>query len=104
MGVAIVVGLQAGEDEVEFLVFDSGGEGAGGVEGVEADKGIVLEVDGAVGAFGQRFPQDLTGASRAGGDHDHFAGMLFFLAQGLFESVGVGFIDLVGKIFADPGP
>jgi hypothetical protein len=30
--------------------------------------------------------------------------MLFFLAQGFFKSVGVGFVNLAGKIFADPGP
>ena len=101
--VAVVVRLQAGKDEVKLFVFDGGSEGAGGVGGVQSDEGIVFQVDGAIRALGQGFTQHLLGARRTGGDDDHFPAVLFFLAQGFFEREGVGLIDLVGDVFADPG-
>ena len=52
--VAVVVRLQAGEDEVELFVFDGRGEGLGDVEGVQPDKAVVFKMDGAVRALGQR--------------------------------------------------
>ena len=82
--VAVVVRLQAGEDQVELFVFDGGGEGLGGVEGVEADEGIIFEVDGAVSALSQRLAQHLLGPGGTGGDGDDFSAMLLFLAERLF--------------------
>src|ERR1019366_2211764 len=67
LGEAVVVGLKAGEDQVEGLVFDRGGEGLSGVKGVEADEGGIFEVNGTVGTLGEGFAQDLLGASGAGG-------------------------------------
>ena len=64
---------------------------------------VVLQVNGAIGALGQRFAQDLAGARRAGGNHHYFAGVLFLLPQRFFQRVRVGLIDLVGNVFADPG-
>ena len=63
-----------------MLIFDGGGEGLRRIEGVKADEGIVFEMNGAVGALGQRLAQNLLGAGWAGGDDDHFPTVLFFLA------------------------
>ncbi len=101
--IAVIVRLQAGKDEIELLVLDGGGDGLGRVEGVEADELVVFEVDGAIRALGQRLAQHLLGARRAARDHDYFSLMLFPLAQGFFERVGIGLIDFIGNIFADPG-
>ncbi len=103
LGVAVVVGLQAGKDEIEFFVFDRGGKGAGGVGGVEADEGIVFKMDGAIRALGQGFAQNLLGARRTGCNDHHFAAVLLFLAQRFFEREGVRLVDFVGNVFADPG-
>ena len=50
--VAVIVRLQAGKDEVELLVFDGSRNRARGVVGIESNKAIALEMDGAVGALG----------------------------------------------------
>ena len=101
--VSVVVGLKAGKDQVELLVFDGGGESFRGIEGVESDESGVFEVDGAVGALGESFAQNLRRTSRAGGDNDDFPAVLFLLAKRFFEGIGVGFVDFVGNVFADPG-
>ena len=101
--VTVIVGLQAGKDQVEFFVFDSGGKGAGGIGGVQSNESVVFKMDGAVRALRQGFAQNLLGARGTGGDDDHFSAVLFFLAQRFFEREGVRFIDFVRNIFADPG-
>ena len=98
----IIVGLQSGEDEVEAFVLDGRREGLSGVEGVERDEAVALEMNGAVGSLGQRLAQHLLRARRAAGDDHHLATVLFFLAQRLFQGVGVGLIHFVGNIFANP--
>jgi hypothetical protein len=40
LGVAVIVGLQAGKDQIEFFVFDGRRKSPGGVEGIEADKAL----------------------------------------------------------------
>ena len=60
-------------------------------------------MNGAVGSFGQGLAQNLGRASGTRGDHNHIAAVLFLLTQGLLEGVGIGFIDLVGDVFPDPG-
>ena len=101
--IAVVVGLQAGEDDVKALILDRSGESPGGVRGVEGCKGIVFQMDGAIGALGQAFAQHLLRARRAGGDYNDFPSMFLFLPQGLFEGVRVRLIDLVRNIFPNPG-
>jgi hypothetical protein len=59
-------------------------------------------MDSAIRSLGQGFAQDLLRTRRAGGDYHHLAAMLFFLAQGFLESIGVGLINLVGDVFANP--
>ncbi len=62
-----------------------------------------LDVNRAVRAFGQRFADGLRGALRTGAQHDHFAAVLFFQLQRLFERVGVRLIDLEAQVgFLDP--
>jgi len=46
--VAVIVGLQAGEDEIKFSSLIAGGEASGGIGSVPADEGIIFEMDGAV--------------------------------------------------------
>jgi hypothetical protein len=103
LGIAVVVGLQASEDQVELFVFDGGGKGAGGIVGIEADEGIVFQMDSTVGTLGQGFAQHLAGTRRARGNYDHLATVLFLLAKRFFQGVGVGFVHFVGNVFADPG-
>jgi len=66
LGEAVVVGLQAGEDEIELFVFDGGGDGSGGVERIDAYEGRVFEVDGAIRSLGQSLPQYLLCARGTG--------------------------------------
>ncbi len=101
--VAVVVGLQAGEDQVELFIFDGGGKGFCSIESIKSDEGIVFEVDGAVSALGQSFAQHLLGAGRAGSDDHHFSGVLFLLAQRLFQREGVRLVHFIRDVFADPG-
>src|SRR5215469_14484628 len=57
----------------------------------------------AIGTLGKSFAQYLAGARRTRRDDDDFTAMLLFLAQSFFEGVGVGLVDFVGNVFANPG-
>ena len=101
--VAVIVGLQAGEDQIEFFILDGRREGLRGIKGIESDEGIVFEVDGAVRALGQGFAQHLLRTRRAGSDDHHFSSMFFSLAQRFFEGESVGLVHFIRDVFADPG-
>ena len=101
--VSIIVGLQSGKDQIELLVFDRRREGLRGVEGIQSDEVVVLEMNRAVRALGQRFAQHLLRPRRAGGDDHNLAFMLFPLAQRFFQRVRVRLVDLVRNVLADPG-
>ena len=101
--VTVVVGLQAGEDEIEFFLFDGSGEGSGGIESVQTNERVVFQMDGAVRALRQRLAQNLLRPRRTGGNDNYFAPMLLFLAERFFEREGVRLIDFVRNVFADPG-
>ena len=103
MRVSVIIGLQAGEDEVEFFVFYGGGKSSRRVRRIQADEGVVFQVDGAVRALGQSFAQHLLGPRGTGGDYHDFPAVLFFLTQRLFQGEGVGLIDFVRHVFANPG-
>ncbi len=103
LAVAEIVGLQAGEDQVGRSRFERGGQQPRGGQRVEGAQIVFFDVDGAVGAFGQRLADGLRGARRAGAQRDDFAAVLLLQLQRLFERVGVGLVDLVGEIgFLDP--
>ena len=67
---AEVVGLQAGEDEVGRLGADGVGEQLGERQRVALGKVVGLDVDGAVGALGQRVAQGGGDALGAGAEGD----------------------------------
>ena len=63
---ALVVGLQAGEDEIELLVAASPPASASATANASAAaERVVLDVDGAVGAARQRLADHLRDARRA---------------------------------------
>ena len=101
--IAEVVRLQAGEDQVEGFILDRRGKGARNVEGVQGDEAVVFQMNGAVGALGQRLAQHLLRPRRTGGDHHHFAAVLFPLPQRLFQRIRVGFVHLIAHVFTNPG-
>ena len=101
---SLVVGLQAGEDEVEPLVRHRRAERLGDHERVGAGERVALDVDRAVGAARQRLAQHLRDARGPGRADDHFAAVLFLEPQRLLERVGVGLVHLVaGVLLANPG-
>ena len=59
-------------------------------------------MNGAIGAFGQAFAENLLGAARARGDYNHLPAMLFLLPQRLFQRVGIRLVDLVGNVLVNP--
>ena len=63
---------------------------------VERARIVLFDVDGAVGALGQRFADGLRGARRSGAQRHHFAAVLLLQLQARFERVGVRLVDLVG--------
>ncbi len=100
---AKVIRLQAGEDEIGLFVLDAAARRLAMPSVSQRCEVVALDVDGAVGALGQRFANGLRAALRAGAERDNLAAMLLFQLQGLFECVGIGLVDLVAEIvFIDP--
>ena len=62
LGKALVVGLQAGENQVELLVLHGGGERACDHERVGTPEPFVLDMNRTIGATCQRLTQDLRDA------------------------------------------
>ena len=101
--VALIVGLQSGEDEIETLVRHGRGQRRRGDRGVSAGQRLVLDVDGPVRAARQRFPDDLLHARGSGGAHHHFPAVLLAQPERFLQRVGVGFVQFVaGVLLADP--
>ena len=101
--VALVVGLQAGQDQVELLVRHRGRQRVGDHERVGGAQRVVLDVDRAVGAARERLADHLLHARRARRADDHLAAVLLAQAQRLLERVGVRLVHLVADVLlADP--
>ncbi len=81
--VALVVGLQARQDQVERFLAHGVGEHVGDRRRVGRSERLVLDVDRAVGAARQRLPQHLRDARGPGGADDDFAAVLLAQAQAL---------------------
>ena len=100
---ALVVALQAGEDQIEIFFFDCGRKRTRRGQRIELVEFVVGNVNAAVGALGESFLDGLLGALRTHRNRDDFAAVLFLQAQRFFERVGirlVGFKSDVG--FANP--
>ena len=93
MAVAQIVGLQAGQDQIGLLGLGGFGQQFGDAQRVEGRQIFFLDVNGAVGAFGQRLANGLRGARGSGAQRHHFATVLFLQPQRFFEREGVGFVD-----------
>ena len=97
-GVALVVGLEAGEHEVELLVGHRGRERVGNHERVGRAKRVVLHVDRAVRATGERLTDHLLHARGARRTDDDFSTVFLAQPQRLFEGVGIRLVHLVADI------
>src|SRR5580658_7444499 len=102
LGIAEIVRLQTGHNEIELLPGHSRGQGACDIVCVQGGKAVIFKVNSAVGAFGQSLAQHLLRSCGAGGDHYYLAAMLFFLPQRFFQSVRVGLVHFVGHVFTYP--
>jgi hypothetical protein len=91
--VADVVGLRAGEHEIEALPLHRGGKGAAGGEGVAAQEGGIGKVDGARRAEGERLAQRLFDALRPEAEHHHLAAGLLGELEPLLQSVFIALVD-----------
>ena len=102
---ALIVGLQAGEDEIELLVLHRRGERVGDARTrrpLASASSSTWIARSAPRASASR----ITCATRAGpAEHDHdFAAVLLLEPQRLFERVGVRLVHLeAGVLIADPG-
>ena len=100
---ALIVALQAGEDQVEGFLAQRGGQGFRRAQRIEQEEFVVGDVDAAVGALGQRFLDGLLGALRAHGERHDLAAVLFLQAQGFFEREAVRLVHLEADVgFANP--
>ena len=70
----------------------------GDAQRVERGQVFFLDVNGAVGAFGQRLADGLRSARRPGAQRDHFAAVLLLQLQRLFERVSIRLIDLETEV------
>ena len=100
---ALIVALQAGEDEIEIFFFDCGRERTRRGQRIELVEFVVGDVDAALGALGESFLDGLLGALRAHRDRHDFAAVLFLQAQRFFERVGVRLVGFKSDVgFANP--
>ena len=81
-----------------FSAFGGFGQQLGHAQRIEGRQIFFFDVNGAIGALGQRFANGLRGARGSGAQRDHFAAVLFLQLQRFFERVSIGLVDLEGKI------
>ena len=99
----LIVRLKAREHEVEAVLSHRLSERAARHERICTRQPIVLHVNGAVGAAGERLADDLRDPRRSGRTHDHLTAVLLFQTQRLFERVRVGLVHLeAGVLLANP--
>ena len=95
--VAEVVGLQAGEDQVGRFGSERRGQQPRRRQRIERAQIFLFDVDGAVGALGERFANGLRGARRPGAQRDDFAAVLLLQLKAFFEGVGIRLVDFVAR-------
>ena len=92
------VGLQAGQNQIEGLLSHGISEHVRDRGGVGRSERLILDVNRAVGASRQRFPQHLRDARGPGGADDDLAAVLLLEAQGFLERVGVRLVELPARV------
>ncbi len=95
---AVVVALQAGENQIGFFFLNRGSQRFCGTERVELGEIVIGDVNGAVSAFCESFLDGLLHTLWTHGKDDHFAAMLFLEAQRFFERVTVGLVHLEADV------
>ena len=99
----LVVRLQSGQDEVELLVTDGGGERVGDRQRVGGGQRLTFDMNGPIRTASQRLADDLRHARRPGGAGNDLATVPFLEPQRFFERIGVRLIHLeAGVAVADP--
>ena len=91
--------------QVGIFGLDGAGEQMGDAERVELAQRLVFDVDGAIGALGERFANGLRGTRGSGAERHDLAAVLFLQLQGFFEGIGIGLVDFEAQVvFLDPMP
>ena len=98
LSVPEIVGLQAGEDQVGRFGFQRRGQQLRGRQRIVCAEVVLFDMDGAVGALGERFANGLRGARRSGAQRDDFAAVLLLQLQTGLQRICVRLVDLVGEI------
>ena len=94
--------MQAGQNQVGLFGRDGLGHEVGHRERPEL---LFFDVNGAIGALGQRLANGLGGARRSAAQNDHLAAVPLLELEAFFQGVGVGLIDLVAQlVLDDPEP
>jgi hypothetical protein len=104
----LIVGLEAGQHEIELFVSHGVGERGGDDRRIRRSRGeaIVLDMNGPVGTARQRFAQHLRRARWPGRADNDVAAMLLTQTKRLFECVRVRLVHLEAGILltnAAPG-
>ena len=103
LGVPLVVGLQARQHQVECLLAHGIGERCGHAERIGRCQVRVLDVNGAIGAAGERLANHRRRARRPGRAHHDLSPVLLLEPQPLLEGVRVGLVHFeAGVGFPDP--
>ncbi len=101
---AAVGGLVAGDDQLDALdLTESSSQGVRRLDGVGAVEGRVVEVDGLVGAHGQRLADGIGRAIGTGGEHGDLATVALLDEQSLFDGPLVDLVEHGVRSFAVEG-
>ena len=100
---ALIVGLQTREDDVELLFGHGGRQRRRGGHRISGSEGRVFHMQRPIGATGERFANHLLHARGSGRTDDDFAAVLFAQPQPFFQRIGVGLVHFVADVLlADP--
>ena len=106
LGGALIVGLQAGQDEIDVLVTDGVGQHTGNDKRIDAygRETLVLDVNRAIGATRQCLAQDLRSARGPRRADHNLAAVRFAKAQRLLERIRVGLVHLEAGVLLAYAP
>src|SRR5258707_568481 len=95
---AVIVALQAREDEIDLFFGNRRGNDFCSAEWIELSENVVRDVDATIGALGESFLDGLLHAFGAERERDDFAAVLFLQAKRFFERVGVGLVHFEADV------